>query len=219
MPKPTAWFHSLTESVFALGAAAREYRSANQAAQVAAWNAEPVRLLPVDGELSVPGAHHFRPHDEAVSRIADLYSGLQWQTRDRYENTALAYAYGTAAALLAVHRGETPRHVELRRHDGWYELPGGPLPDLRNQLSEWSGCEQLARLRNALLDCERVADAANDLLFRDYLADHEAAEMTHASEFAAGLADRAYAYGEQAESGLHFLLIAARNNLTSKDDQ
>lgn len=214
MSKPTiAWFHSLTESVFALGAAAREYRTANQAVRVASWHTDPIRLLPVDGTLSVPGAHFVRPHDDALWRLGDLYTELESRTKDLFENTALAYAYGTAAALQSVLKGERPAAVEMRRdRRGAYVPPDGLLPDLREALDNWVGSNRLADLRHDLINREHACGVAEDFAACDDLADHEAYELTSASEFAVGLADAAYAYGEHAESALHFLLIAARAN-------
>lgn len=210
---PVAWFKSLPDSVYALGAAAREYRFANQAALAACWNADLFRLRPVDGQLSVPGGRRVLPHDDAMSRLADLYLELELATRDRYENTALAYAYGTAMALLAIHGGQRPTHVELDRGaNGQYHLPGRLLPDLRDALGNWAGNDQLATLRNSVLSHEQARDFVDDLASSPYLPDHEAAELADASRLATGLANSAYAYGEQAESAMHFLLSKARND-------
>jgi hypothetical protein len=220
MPNPTvAWFHSLADSVFGLGAAAREYRTANQTARIAAWNADPFRLLSIDGTLNVPGAHFIRPHDDALSRLEEIYQQMESRARELYENTALAYAYGAAGALQAVLKGESPQYVELHRGDGRYVIPDSLLPDLREALGEWSGNQRLAVLREGVSARECADAVANDLASYERLADDEAAEMANASEFATGLADCAYAYGEKAESALHFLLIAARANPNPKEKQ
>ncbi|MGP8300179.1 hypothetical protein ACTPOK_20060 [Streptomyces inhibens] len=220
MPKPpVAWFHSLADSVFALGAAAREYRTANQAARVAAWNADPFRLVPAEGALKVPGKGSIRPHDDALTRLARLYGDLESRAKDLYENTALAYAYGTAGALQSVLKGETPPYVQLRRHDGRYVLHDSLLPDLRDALAEWSGNERLAALRESVASRECADAFANGLAASQYLADREAADLAKASEFATGLADCAYAYGEQSESALHFLLMAAAAGHIPKENQ
>ncbi|WP_171166817.1 hypothetical protein [Streptomyces sp. I05A-00742] len=196
MTKPAvAWFQSLTESVFALGAAARELRMANQAARTAAWGVEPHRLLPVEGQLNVPGAPFFRPHDVAVCQMADIYRELEGHTKRLYENTALAYAHGAAAVTLSVLAGERPRYVELRREDGRYVIPTTGSPDLTGHLGTWSGGPRLAELHRALLKRQDET--------------HGATSEPHceAGEFSVGLADAAYAYGEQAESALHFALM------------
>jgi hypothetical protein len=220
MPKPTApWFHSLTESVYALGAAAREYRTANQAARTASWHIDPLRLLPVDGTVSVVDRDYIRPHDDAVWKIGDLYSELGSRTKKLYENAALAYAYGTTAVLVSVLKGERPSHIELGRGDGLYVLPPIPLPDLSEELGNWRDSQGLSALRQNVAERECAVAAVNDLLSCEDLADYESADMTHASEVAAGLADSAYAYGEQAESALHFALIASNPNHTPEEGQ
>ncbi|MBC2877857.1 MULTISPECIES: hypothetical protein [Streptomyces] len=203
MTKPAvAWFQSLTESVFALGAAARELRMANDAARVAAWSVDPHRLLPVDGELNVPGAPFFRPHEAAVCELANVYRQLENRTKRMYENTALAYAHGAAAAALAVLRGERPYHAELRREEGQYVLPATGLPNPTGLLGGWNGGPRLVGLRRVLLQRQDEADAAR------------AERHCAADEFTVHLADAAYAFGEQAESALHFALMT-----TSRDDE
>ncbi|MBZ4321468.1 hypothetical protein [Streptomyces huiliensis] len=204
MTKPAvAWFQSLTESVFALGAAARELRMANNTATTVAWSVEPHRLLPVDGVLSVPGEPFFRPHDVAIWQVAHAYRRLENSTKRLYENTALAYAHGAAAAALSVLVGERPRYAELRRDDGWYTLPPIHLPDPAGHLGQWDGASRLAELRSALLQrLDEVEDTATKL-------------RCSADEFSVALADAAYAFGEQAESALHFALMTR----TNEDDE
>ncbi|MBT2507075.1 hypothetical protein J7I98_14495 [Streptomyces sp. ISL-98] len=218
MPAPTpVWFHSLTESVYALGAAAREYRIADQAARIARWNTDPTRLLPVDGVLSAPGPDFFRPHDDALWQLGELYRDLESRTKRLYENTALAYAHGTAAVLESVLKGECPRYVGLSHSHGRYTVPGEPLPDLREALGEWAGSQRLAGLRDEVLKRERAHAAVNGLDWLDDLVGDEVAEVDSSPQFAAGLADSAYAYGESAESALHFLLLATRTTRTPEE--
>ncbi|MGW6235231.1 hypothetical protein [Streptomyces sp. NPDC055094] len=216
MPKPTpAWFDTLTASAHALGAAAREYRTAHQTACTASWNVDPTRLLPVNGKLSVPGRDFVRPQDDALWRLGELYGNLRDTTKRLYENTAQAYAYGTAAAVQSVLNGERPPHIVLGRRDSCYVLPAEPLTDLRSALSRWTGSERLASLRQRVLEQECALAYVSDLAFYEDLADYECADLAHASERAAGLADSAYAYGEAAESALHFVLLTAVTNQAS----
>ena len=98
------WFHSLTDSVNALGAAARELRAAHQHARHTARAADPARLIPVPGLLNVTGDEPVRPHDEALWGLSDLYMVLEHHTKELYENAALGYAYGTAGSIEAVLR-------------------------------------------------------------------------------------------------------------------
>lgn len=187
-----AWFDSLTASVFALGAAARETRLARQAAEVATWNVEPARLRAAVGDVNIRGEYRISPQDVALSQIRGLCRAYQSVTADLYENLALAYAYGTAGALLAVVKGYRPRYVELRRDQTeHYELPDEPLPDFRGDLGNWTGQRRLA-------------------LLRSHVGARRTARYTGQSEGAlAGLADCAYAYGEQAEMALHHLLLTS----------
>ncbi|MEU8551829.1 hypothetical protein AB0C81_33490 [Streptomyces roseoverticillatus] len=188
-----AWFDDLTASVFALGAAAREMRLAHQAAQVASWQIEPSRLRLVTGDVNIRGEYKISPCDIALGQVRGLSRAYQRMTADLYENLALTYAYGTAAALLAVIKGYRPRYVELQRDQtDHYLVPSGPLPDFRGDLGNWDGQRRLALLRSIV--------AARRL-------DHPG-ELSHGS--LSGLADVAYAYGEQAETALHHLLLTSR---------
>ncbi|WKK26966.1 hypothetical protein QZH56_16045 [Streptomyces olivoreticuli] len=213
MPHTTiAWFDSLTESVAALGAAARETRFANQAARAALWAVEPGRLQPVHGLLSVPGKYMIRPHDVALGQLHDLCRSHQCGTAALYENMARAYAYGTATALLAVIKGEQPQFVELCRDEaGQYSTPFSLLPDFREALGHWVGIDRLDALRWEVDSRQHAADVADAFAQCEELADYESAALTEARALAAGLADSWCAYGEQAEAALHFLLTSGES--------
>jgi hypothetical protein len=214
MPTATApWFHTLTESVHALGTAAREYRTAHQAARVASWNLEPARLLPIEGLINVPERHYVSPHDDAVTKLADAYRSLETHTSKLYENTTLAYAHGTASVLQAVLLGERPPHIALSRRDGLYVRPATFLPDLSTELGNWHDAHRLTSLRHDVIERERAAATVTDWTFYSDLTDFRNADLTAATTLAAGLADTALAYAETAESALHFaLMTAARSN-------
>ncbi|MFE7131920.1 hypothetical protein ACFVIM_13755 [Streptomyces sp. NPDC057638] len=212
MANTTVWFHSLTESVASLGAAARELAAARQMARVASWHTDPMRLLPVEGSVGVPGRYYVSPHDHAVSQLRDLYSGLESSTTELYENTALAYAYGAAQAVAAIHEGARPTHVELHRRDDRFVPPLTGIPDLREALGAWDGIEELALLRDRLTTRERAAVTAREYAFFADLVDHGCAEALNAHDIADGLGDSAYAYGAAAERALHHLLISARTS-------
>ncbi|MFD9789654.1 hypothetical protein ACFWXK_01760 [Streptomyces sp. NPDC059070] len=220
MPDTTyAWFNSLSDSVFALGAAAREHRAASEAARFAAWSVEPNRLLPADGTLRVNETRLLQPHDTAITLLSELFGGLRHHTRHLHENACLAYAYGAAESVRLVSLGERPRHIELRRHDGLYVLPPTSLlPDLNRAMIRWPGRDHLSRLRAEVMRREFTASVATDDSSNNYLTDHEASEVFPASEFTASLADSAYAYGEVAESALNYLLLAARANHFPEED-
>lgn len=190
-PTPTAdWMRSLTESVDVLGAAAYELYTAQQQARHAAWSSDPVRVVPFPGLVTVPGTEPARPHDEVLWQLTDLHLGLAHHLKQLYENAALAYAYGTATAVHAVLRTETPSRVELARAaNGRYRIPYDSLPDLSRSVARAHGGRELAELREAVLV---LADAEDD---PEADADIETL-----------YADTAYAYGEQAKTVLHHLL-------------
>ncbi|MFF4735047.1 hypothetical protein ACFY2W_03975 [Streptomyces sp. NPDC001262] len=196
----TLWFDSLTESVAALAVAARETRFADQATRLASWHVEPARIHLANGQLRVPGERTINPQTIALEQIRALCRAQELATALLYENTARAYAYGTAAAALAVAKGERPRFAELQRDEvGQYILPVDLLPDLRDALSGWAASDHLARLRCDVIEREEA------LVAGAFAADYETASRAY--DLAAGLADSSYAYGEQAEAALHFLLM------------
>ncbi|MGW4050758.1 hypothetical protein ACWENA_07985 [Streptomyces sp. NPDC004779] len=208
------WFETLTDSAYALGAAARETRTARQAAQaaVAQYDLDRVRLL--DGEITVPGLFTPpRPHDRAVMGIG---KALQ-ECRDRMErlstDAALSYAYGAAWAILRVLDGQEPPRVELGlTAEGHLTIPSelAPVPPAIEGLDRWCDNARFAKARERWWECDSASEFANSLSDREYLADHEATEMHQAYAEARGLADAAYAYGVLAESALHYALLGAR---------
>lgn len=183
-----AWHLSLTDSVYALGAAARELRAAHQHAQLTARTTDPARIVPVPGLVTTPGTEPVRPHDDALWQLSDLYMVLEHHTAELYENAALGYAHGTATAIQAVLRNNRPRHVELPRdRAGHHVLDPADLPDLSQSLTTAAGALELADLRTRLLACAQEDDAA-------------------------ALANAAYAYGECAERALHHLIRHAKTH-------
>ena len=192
----TTWHHELTDSVNALGAATRELHAAHSHSRHAVWSADPGRIAPATGLLAIPGAEPVHPHDEALWLLNDLYTVLEHHTHELYENAALGYAYGTAAALTAVLRNEHPRHVELPRDaHGRYVYPAQGLPDLDHSLTTRVGGRELDRLRTRFVDCLDVHDTESSDEQADALA-----------TFTTDLADAAFAYAEHAERVLHHLL-------------
>lgn len=193
------WHRSLTDSVHALGAAVGELRSAHQHAQLAAYTADPARIVPVVGQIAVPGAEPVRPHDEALWQLSDLYMVLEHHTLELYENAALGYAHGTATALTAVLRNQRPRHVELPRDRAdHYALPSAEsLPDLGQSLTVAAGARELTALREQLITYEAARTAEQ--------GDSDA-------EFSAVLANTAHTYGEHAERTLHHLIRLAETH-------
>jgi hypothetical protein len=212
----TTWFRTLPESVYALGAAAREYRLALHTAKLGICNTDPTRTHHHLGELSVPGTPYHRPHDVALVSVSDLYTDLEEQVRCLYENAALAYAHGAAWAIRSVLDGKEPAHVMLHRERGHY-LFMGEMPDLREGLARWTGGKQLHSLREDLIYRESARTAAASLNAEQHLEAHESAALAAALDTAESLAQSAYGYGELAENALHFAIDRARTNRLPKD--
>ncbi|MFL4905593.1 hypothetical protein ACJ6WF_21085 [Streptomyces sp. MMS24-I2-30] len=218
MPQTThAWFLSLSDSVHALGAAAREYRMARQTAQSNSWSYDLTRLGPEVGAMRVVGRDHIRPHADSVMRLKAIHDRVETQIKGLYENAALAYAYGTAAAVNAVLGGGRPTHVELGRRDDSYEIPSDPLPDLQGALGPYIGGPNLVALREIVTEHQRVDRAVREISFYEDLSDYQSTELTDASKYAAGLADAAYQYGEAAERALHYVLTGAKAPRTTEE--
>ncbi|MGY3335941.1 hypothetical protein ACVW0K_002040 [Streptomyces filamentosus] len=212
------WFETLTDSVFALGAAARETRTAHRAAQaaVAQYDLDRVRLL--DGEITVPGRFSpSRPHDRAVMGIGKALQKGRDRMERLYTDAALSYAYGTAWAILRVLDGQEPPRVELGlTAEGGLSIPAelAPIPPVITSLERWCDSAKFDKARERWWECDSAGEYADSLSDQDYLADHEATEMHQAYAEARGLADAAYAYGVLAESALHFALLGARARYT-----
>ncbi|MFD5734363.1 hypothetical protein ACFWIY_16205 [Streptomyces sioyaensis] len=212
--KTLPWFESLTDSVFALGASAREAQRAHQAAQVSTAHYDLDRLQFINGEISIPGRPSpVRPHDRALMAIGDSHDQHERRMAVLYGNAALGYAYGTAWAILRVLDGQEPPRVELKwLSDGCFVIPHelAPVPPEIKGLSRWVNNPKFEHARQRLMRCDQAGDYADHLSERAYLADHEASDMHDALDDAAGLPDAAYAYGVLAESALRFALLGAR---------
>ncbi|QPP07558.1 hypothetical protein G4Z16_15485 [Streptomyces bathyalis] len=214
----TTWFRTLPESVYALGAAAREYRLALHTAKLGISNTDPSRTHHHVGELAVPGTPFHRPHDVALVSVSDLYTDLEKQVRRLHENAARAYAHGAAWAIRSVLNGKQPSRVLLHREHGEY-LFIAEMPDLSEGLARWSGGKRLHALREDLLYRESARHAADSLAAEQRLEAHESAALAAALDSAEALAQTAYDYGELAENALHFAIDRARTNRLPKDVQ
>ena len=217
--KTLPWFETLTDSAFALGAAAREARTAHQAAQAATaqYDLDRVRLL--DGEVAVTGRHSLsRPHDQAVMRIGDALRECENRMASLYDRATASYAYGTAWALLRVLDGQEPPHAEV----GWAKdrsliIPRElcPIPPQIEGLERWRDNAKFEQARKRWADCDYAGEYADALAGEEYLADHQAYEMHEAYAEAQGMADAAYAYGVLAESALRYALLGPRARHTN----
>ncbi|MFD7977525.1 hypothetical protein [Streptomyces sp. NPDC059071] len=218
--KSLPWFESLTDSVFALGTAARETRTAYQAAQVATaqYDLDRVRLL--DAEVAVTDRRSLsRPHDQAVMSIGDALRECENRMASLYNRAAASYAYGTAWAILRVLDGKEPPRVELGlTAEGHLTIPGelAPIPPAIDGLDRWRDNAKFEKARHRWWECDSAVEYASGLADEEYLDDQQAYEMHEAFAEARGMADAAYAYGVLAESALHYALLGARARHTSR---
>lgn len=203
-----SWSMSLEDSVFALGAAARECQSAARAAALTTGHYDLDRLRLLDGRV-VRGREggatsEQEPHLIALSQIGSVHLQTQHQLERLYQGAAEAYAHGANWAVRQVQAGQQPVHVALQvGSDGAYIL-GVSLPAL--DLDRFSGGKALDAARRTYERCVAACFEAEALDRQDYVSDFQAGEMHAALDVAAGLSDATYAYGVQAESALRWAL-------------
>lgn len=205
------WFDQLTESVYALGEAAREYQHAHRAAVLARQNVDVDRRQLHDGEIglrgrtnALGGVYTQTPHEKAVYALGKLYMDAEHTTHNLYEHAALLYASGAAWAIASVQRGDKPERVEFTTDsDG-----SGVRHRLDiTGLDRYVDAAKISAHYDALIVRLNAGEYAEDLAGRDYVADHEAGQMFECAEIAMGVADAAYAYGLLAERAVHFALL------------
>ncbi|KOU72541.1 hypothetical protein ADK61_26790 [Streptomyces sp. XY66] len=208
------WFETLTDSVTALGAAAREARTAHRAAQAAGaqYNLDRLRLL--DGAITVPGRSSGmpdRPHDRALFTIGHSHGEHEHRMADLYEDAAAAYAYGTAWAIQRVLDGQQPPLVVLgRTSDGRTIIPGEvfPYPSAFKGLDGWSGHAGFERARGEL---ERLGDLWACVHGLDEPDIPDTFDLLDTTEKLEAFPDAAFAFGRIAESALTFALLDHRH--------
>jgi hypothetical protein len=201
------WTMSLEDSVFALGAAARECQSAARAAAITTGHYDLDRLRLLDGKVlhGHPGfTGEQEPHLAALSRIGTIQLRTMHELERLYAQAAEAYAHGANWAVRQVQAGQQPAHVTLKvDSDGAYVIDGS-LPAL--VLDRFSQATAVEAARRTYERCLVAGWEAENLSRQDYVSDHEAGEMHAALDVAVGLPDAAYAYGVLAESALRWVL-------------
>jgi hypothetical protein len=212
------WFEDLTDSVRALGEAAREYQLAHAAARNLRAGVDPDRRRLLEGkvagqpEATAKGWHRApvtrEPHADAVFTLTDTYGGLVSKLGELYENAALCYAAGCAWAICTVQAGHNPNGVILHLGDDRRTLLPGSFQV--EGLERYAQGKQVAAAYERLAVCLDAAGYAADLDRQHHLLDHEAAWMHDALDVAAGTADAAYTYGVLAERAVQFTLIEPR---------
>jgi hypothetical protein len=201
---------SLEDSVFALGAAARECQSAAQAAAITTSHYDLDRLRLLDGKVlqGHPGyTGEQEPHLAALSRIGDIHLKTMHHLERLYGQAAEAYAHGANWAVRQVQAGQQPAHVTLKvDSDGSYVIDGS-LPAL--DLDRFVQAKAVEAARSTYERCLVAGWEAEGIGRQDYVSDHEAGEMHAALDVATGLPDAAYAYGLLAESALRWALTTS----------
>ncbi|MET9099995.1 hypothetical protein [Streptomyces antibioticus] len=200
------WTHTLTDSVYALGAAAREHQAAYRAAVLAQAHVDLDRLRLLNGKVTITsaGRGEQEPHLAALNRIGDVLSEARDQLERLYTNAAEAYAHGAQWAAREVLLGKEPAHVELYvGENGLYRVPEY-VPVL--PVEKFSNGKALEAARRRYERCLVAGYEAEGIGSQEYVSDHDAGVMHEALDIAAGLADAAYAYGVLAEGAVHFAI-------------
>ncbi|MFE5521405.1 hypothetical protein ACFQ9Q_27320 [Streptomyces virginiae] len=208
------WFETLTDSVSALGAAAREARTAHRAAQAAASHYNLDRLAHVDGAITVPGRSSTipaRPHDRVLFKIGTSCGEHERRMADLYEDAAVAYAYGAAWAIHRVLDGRQPPLVELgRTSDGRTAIPDEvfPYPSAFKGLDRWNEHQRFERARGEL---ERLGDLWTYVHGPDEPDIPDTFDPLDVTDKLEAFPDAAFAFGRIAESALTFALLDHRH--------
>lgn len=227
-PVNAPWFEHLTDSVDALGNAAREWKLAHQAAELAHAQTDPMRRILHDGKVTgQPGpevtgwnAKPFTrtPHVAAVFELQRLYMHTMHHARAEYGHAALLYACGAAWAIRAVRAGEQPARVVFGVDDegdnGQREL----VPDdLRLdagldafEADRYSKADKLKAACARLTECLGAAEAAEAIGDQEYVSERDDADAAEYWAIAEGGPDAAYAYGNLLREALGFVLLGPR---------
>jgi hypothetical protein len=205
-----SWTMSLEDSVFALGAAARECQTAARAAAITTGHYDLDRLRLLDGKVlnAHPGfTGEQEPHLAALSRIGTVQLRTKHELERLYAQAAEAYAHGANWAVRQVQSGKQPTQVTLKVDaDGTYVFDGSPLA---LDLDRFVQAKAVEAARRAYERCLVAGWEAEGIARQDYIADFEAGQMHGALDIAAGLPDAAYAYGVLAEAALRWALTTS----------
>ncbi|MFD5251300.1 hypothetical protein ACFWM5_00455 [Streptomyces bobili] len=223
-PTNAPWFEHLTDSVDALGEAAREWQLAASAAEVAHSQMDPMRRVLHDGKVTgQPGpdavgwnARPFRrsPHSAAVYELQRLYLDARQRTRVEYEHAALLYVSGAAWAIGQVRAGAQPTRAMLPAEDDGRKralVPGNLDAGVEDfKADRYSKARLLEDAYDRLLECLAAGRQAEDIGDQEYVSERDDAEAAECSAIAEGTADAAYAYGRLLREALGFVLLGPR---------
>lgn len=223
-PANAPWFEHLTDSVGALGEAAREWQMAARAAEVAHEQMDPMRRVLHDGKVTCqpgPNASGWQgrpyrrsPHDRAIFALQALYLDARHRTRAEYEHAALLYASGAAWAIRAVRAGEEPARVvfDVDGEDLARDLVPGDLGAGIDafEADRYSNASRLKDAYERLLDGMTARHTAEQIADEEYVSEQDASLMFECWAAAEGTADNAFAYGRLLQEGLGFVLLGPR---------
>lgn len=216
MPEKSAqhWTDSLFDSVSALYETAREYQSALRAAQAAADTVNIDRRRNHEGRIALKGRTNAygrpltcEPHTRALYDLGETYGKAASVMRSRYQEAALLFASGATWAIRSVQAGEKPAVVAFRVDEDGHPTPRSMfVGDLENLAS----ADALYTAYDAVRRCMDADEYGEELAGRDHVSEHEAGEMFHAHDIAAGLPQAAFAYGLLAQRALNWVLLEPR---------
>ncbi|MCC9712046.1 hypothetical protein E4N62_46695 [Streptomyces sp. MNU76] len=222
-PENAPWFEHLTDSVGALGEAAREWRLADRAASLAEDHTRWERGVLHEGRTThEPGPDtvplhrrtysNHRPHVRAVRELRRAYQEHRSLTRRWYGHTAMLFASGAAWAIAQVQAGGEPRQVVFTLDH--YERPA-PIPHGYSVegVEAYAGAEKLAAAYDRLRSTHLAHDVSEEIAGRpDHeVTERDAGEMFEAGDHARGLPDAAYAYGLLLEGALQYVLLDTKD--------
>jgi len=221
-PANAPWFEHLTDSVRALGEAAREWQLADRAAVVAEGHLRLQSRVLHEGKAThqpgpdtVPLYRRTRthvPHTEAFFELRRIYWDHRCLTRTRYRQAAMLYASGAAWAVARVQAGEQPPRVAFDLDH--YERPEPvPHPYQVEGLDGYVHAAKVERAHERLVSMDVAFEHAEEIAGR---ADHDvserdAGEMFDAADHARGLQDAAYTYGHLVEQALGYVLLGPKD--------
>lgn len=222
-PENAPWFEHLTDSVRALGEAAREWRLADRAAALAEAHVGLERNVLHEGRVThqpgpdtVPFRRHtrtnHRPHTRAFFELQRIYMEHRWLTRRRYRESAMLFASGAAWAIARVQAGEQPGQVVFDLDE--YESPAPmPHPYGVTGLDGYLHARKLTQAYERLLAKDHAREVAEEIAGRDEdeVTERDAGDMFDAADAARGIEDAAYEYGCLVEQALGFVLLGPKD--------
>jgi hypothetical protein len=222
-PENAPWFEHLTDSIRALGEAAREWQIADRAASLNEAHMDTQRSVLHEGRTThQPGPdtvplhrrtrskHH--PHVSAFYQLQRLYREHRSRTRREYRDASLLFASGAAWAISQVQAGEEPRQAVFTL-DHCHRPAPIPHDYAVTGLDRYAAAAKVAAVYEQLRSMHLAEDICEEIAGRpDHeVSERDASDMWEAGDYASGLPDAAYAYGRLLESALEYTLLGPKN--------